>query len=650
MPQEVWETLTKATEGFIWAKPKDVVSMESTAKAGHIEGYTTSYAKVTNSLMNAENPEVKTSSSGKKVEISRERTVVAADTGKIFTATAHANPIFASLTWIPDEEEYTMGYKKHTRPCQYMVDCSEWRMRDGQMVWVEKDCPRTCNYIDNWVEVPGTYVKDWIEHTETSGEITKSVSIYIPYNYEIELPSIEPCVEVPPYQCSDGWPKLDVTSPGEDREFAHSVKIVPKQNDNLGQTYATNSRPTTYEIISFVTTPESNAPNGQGVSSNVISGIPGSGTSCSHYTSGTSLARGCVVVQREENIFFNTLGGVELEGKTDNASYDVNGNFSKSLAPSVVIDDLPAGSKFCVAISVWPAGSNDQNSSGLDKDSQGGHWKYSDPKCLTIAKKPTTEFWGAGIFSQGDITTSQSVKYVPNAGGFIASGNENSPTNGLSYNDAARRVFGSWSEYEVIGNSSVKGIGSGASLGYQGVSGQGFLSRPGGYPASFPASRTFASDNICYYSSQTFRNAIGAECKASMAQGNANINTNTDLTIGRIISRYATDTSRACTDTSHITINSTSVCSTSSDGVLQNYTSSSKNVTLSASGVVPKGKTVTVTVPGKLTITSDIIYENINYSNISDLPQVILIADSIDVAPQVSRIDAWLVVGQNSSS
>jgi hypothetical protein len=83
---------------------------------------------------------------------------------------------------------------------------------------------------------------------------------------------------------------------------------------------------------------------------------------------------------------------------------------------------------------------------------------------------------------------------------------------------------------------------------------------------------------------------------------------------------------------------------------------------------IPKGKTVIVEIEGKATIRGNITYadtltaddqdtnpNNDTYNseiinNIYEIPQVIIFAHDIDIAPHVTQIDAWLMTGLNGGS
>ena len=670
LTQEAKDEMFKNSTDFVWAKPGDEVQIQVSAKAAVISGYTTGVVQST------------------KSDIPSRRKIIADDVGHIFTGTASAAPITASLFWSANYSNYVLGYNavRSSRDCPYNVPKTCYRQKydsrgyalknpDGSPQLEAYRCDYTayqhCEFISGWNPYHAQYLSSWTPHYSQSGSISRVAGIKVPHNYKPCLPgdpdpdcsppSVKKCNEAVENCAPDepDWPNYGIVYPGHDAVVDDpaftQVSIIPIPNANFDKPHATNTRPSTYEIISFVTTPDSKQP-GKAGTGNYHASTPASGSSCSHYTASVRLARGCVVVQRETGIYFNTATnggqkGVDLSGKTDSSSYDINGKALKSLNPSIVIDDLPPGTKVCMALSVWPAGSHDNNPTGLNQDAKGGIWKHGAPYCRTIAKKPTVQFWGADIYSAAGITTSQSVKYVPYASGFTAS----SASNGLSSNDSQnRRAFGSWGEYAVIAGGTIKGIGSGASLGYEGPFGK-TLALPGGFPTTYPASNTFAQNRACSYSRLTISNTSDPsnECTSEHNLGNSNINTNIGIILERLLSRYTTPPCNDVGNPTTITIGSTKHCSASPDGVVTNYASGSTDVTLNGSGGtinVPKGKTYTVTVPGKLTIVNNIVYDANNYNNITDLPQVVIFADSIDIAPNVTQIDAWLIVGENNGS
>ena len=722
---DIINLVDKTTDGY--AKPHDVVTFKAEAQAAYIApvgkvfaGTENSLATVTADLTKNQTKVTKTGKNGATASITQSRTIGALEVGKTFTVYAHAQPISAKLRWTstkasfknPDAaiiSENTCQYNKYKEICE-SIDTNNDGSADKttcKTVFESGPHTNTCKYISDYKSV--NVITKWDPvYTEELGPRTRSIKLKVEHNYEVCVPGDPECpndigcppgapecplpcdplkdpdCQPPPVKkcneaveiCAPGepdWPNYSVAYPGEDTPVADPaftrVRVLKRYNKNLKETYATNTRPSTYEIISFVTAPDSKQPGKAGRGTTVYSSAPKSGSSCSHYTASTKLDRGCVVVQRQTGIHFNTRNNVDLNGSTDTAAYNLQGELVNSvgekegeiirdLNPSIIIDDLPPGSKVCTALSVWPAGSHDNNAiSGLDQDATGSVWKHGAPYCRTIAKKPTVQFWGADIYSGGSITTSQSVKYVPYVNGFTAS----SANTGLSNNDPNnRRAFGSWSEYAVIAGGTIKGIGSGAALGYNpGTSTSpapinGSIStRPGGFPTTYSSSNTFTKDKACSYSRLTISNTAnpGNKCAPAYNLGNSKINTNVGVVLERLVSRYATTT--YCSSLTTLIIGSSPSCSTSTDGTVITYASEKSNVTLQGPGGgninVPKGKTYTISVPGKLTIASNIIYNTSGYNNIADLPQVVIFADRIDIAPNVTQIDAWLVVGENNS-
>ena len=70
--------------------------------------------------------------------------------------------------------------------------------------------------------------------------------------------------------------------------------------------------------------------------------------------------------------------------------------------------------------------------------------------------------------------------------------------------------------------------------------------------------------------------------------------------------------------------------------------SAAGDITLSGS-TLAAGKTVILKVNGTVTITGNQLYEDIQYMNSSQLPQLIIIANNINIQDNVTNIDAWLV-------
>lgn len=423
-----------------------------------------------------------------------------------------------------------------------------------------------------------------------NGSATTTAEVKVPYNY-----TTDPHVATP---------DVPVVFPGEPIRVETTVDVDCRNNTTVDDDdcYATVSKPSTYEVISFITTPTSNKPTGYGDTTSTTGTTnypttPGAGASCNYYTSPTTLSRACQVIKRET-------------GKSLNPDGALNGVDNQTLfGDSVTIDDYPVGTKFCVAVSVWPADSHNgaitdasNNGTALNANS-GGYWQHTAPTCFDIAKKPNLQVWGSSIFSTGSIVASQTNK---------------------KQSDGSYRLFGSWSEYATIATSPIYGFGSGAAFGYE-LNNGGTFAKSGGLPNS-------GSTNECNYSKSTVTNS---DCNSL---GDANISSSgVAVTTARLIARYATTTGA-----------STPGNSFSLSGLDGKYYST-QNLTINAS-TIPKGKTIVIYTTGNITVAGNIAYTDGVYTNISDLPQVLLIAQNIYVNPNVTNIDAWLVAGRQGGS
>ncbi len=92
----------------------------------------------------------------------------------------------------------------------------------------------------------------------------------------------------------------------------------------------------------------------------------------------------------------------------------------------ITVPDLPVGDKYCVAIAV------------RNYSSASSSYFVSTSSCRNVSKRPNFQVWGGSVLSNGDITT--------------------------TITDRGGKVFGSWADYAIIANDTIKRIGSGATL------------------------------------------------------------------------------------------------------------------------------------------------------------------------------------------
>lgn len=226
--------------------------------------------------------------------------------------------------------------------------------------------------------------------------------------------------------------------------------------------------------------------------------------------------------------------------------------------------------------------------------STNSNWRHSNPFCVIIAKKPKVNVVGGDLIVgnntipvASNIATSTSTKRV---------GSQN-------------RTFGSWAEYAIFASGQVTGMSSGS-----------------GY------SEGTTNSNFCDLSLLTFANASNDNCGVSIPKGNYKI----DKGLPDIGSRFygARNLSSASVD-----------ISSTSSGV---YTRTGI-ISVRASSDVSSGKWVVINAPNAtVNITGDIKYTSNLLDSISDIPQVVIIANRINIQGHVNQVDAWLVARGSS--
>jgi hypothetical protein len=321
-----------------------------------------------------------------------------------------------------------------------------------------------------------------------------------------------------------------------------------------------------------------------------------------------------------------------------------NGKSVKLSQIPFVTDDVPAGSKRCVAVAVFPADSGrDTNWNDLDykDDNDVSHWRVSPSKCFTVAKRPSLQVWGGNVFSNGGINTSQSMKrHLAGYADYNANMTTSSPY-----------VFGSWNELGVIANGEITGFASGASLGYlnngngitwpnpsddNGINKPEGAERPGGYYNSSSNS----TNVFCALSPLTIANQ---GCNSNKA---GNVSTNT-ATKGISRDRDAVKNLATALGIAQDPIQISGTINEIDNSETNNYYEANGSLTIG--GVnntfnVPN-RTILIHNEEKITISNDIRYEDSGgYTNLLQTPKLIIYSDAdITINCNVKRIDAVLM-------
>ena len=211
-----------------------------------------------------------------------------------------------------------------------------------------------------------------------------------------------------------------------------------------------------------------------------------------------------------------------------------------------------------------------------------GNWAHSRPLCAIISKKPKLQVWGGDISVRGDVETATSRKDL---GGM--------------------KTFGSWVEYGLLAIGQNRGMASGSGLngGHDGAVDQW-------NKLTFANIDNSGANSYGYYS-LPIRPALSGQFINNPSSGAPGANL----------------------------------------GSLNSGTYKGANATISASDVGQdgsgKGKTIIIVATGTVTINGNITYKgpggSDNFTNADQLPQVIIIANAINITGGVNRIDAWLL-------
>ena len=250
---------------------------------------------------------------------------------------------------------------------------------------------------------------------------------------------------------------------------------------------------------------------------------------------------------------------------------------------SYTVQPSDFGKRLCRATSAAPAG----------RDNSG--WTESSAACVVIAKRPKVHVLG------GDLIVGRgTVNNAARTSNIITS---------VSRADTGR-YYGSWGEYALIPTGTVTGMASGS--GY--VNGT-------------------TSTAMCGLSYLTFTNAGSSSCGTGTAFGRY---TNSAIA-PNIASRFPTDTSTPNTPAGVVNLSTLKG--------LYKTTSGSIQVTGgSPIGNARDGQWVVINAPGAtVTITGNINYTSLGLSSVSQIPQVVIIANNIIIADGVTNIDAWLI-------
>lgn len=267
---------------------------------------------------------------------------------------------------------------------------------------------------------------------------------------------------------------------------------------------------------------------------------------------------------------------------------NTSGSPSSSIGKNITVPDVEAGTRICVAFSV-------KDNDGWDRSGTSDSYTHSffnpSENCLVVVKKPKVQIWGGDLWTRGSVRTSRSVK------------------SGLAY--------GSWTEYGIFAADNIFNMASGAAL------------------AGTNASGVLATNNICNYSTLSFTNvpinpASAMSCTG--ASGSIGNYSGADRPIPDVSASFPVNDNTQSVGYGDVNLSG-----------LSGLYKADGNINITG-GNIGKGQWVVINAPGStVNITGDIRYTNESLSNISEIPQVVIIALNINIDNNVRNVDGWLV-------
>ena len=514
-------------------------------------------------------------------------------------------------------------------------------------------------------------------NTNTDGTAKKTATVYIPYNFETEVSAT--------INSEHG----EIVFQGGRVDSQYDWAVTPRKNEILTKSYtwnkglSTSKEYATYtpaktkvQMIEFIMKPVD--VDGSAIKGNTQANLPAKGNAdiCDYYK-----AKGAYKCQIVDEIDGPQNPTGDYKGANDTAA-------KKRAVPD---DDEYVGYKYCVAVGFYPSDSHDfrknlseiaaQYSTGWGGAMDAGDlWNISDAACRTIAKKPTVQVWNGSVYTEGDIIASLTSKMLD-----ISFNNacRNEIVNGKTrhhcgdnYDENAAQLFGSWTDYAVIAKGKVRGMSSGAKLGYNNSAYD--LRGSGGYQKS--------GTTVKKYSPLTIANTtIASDTNYNIANGGVDASSSIEINLKRLYARYR-DKAFTFAQKDNRAVNSQSYIRTAETGMQYIYYEGNANLkalTTRIKGVnganncsgsycttVSSGNnlykklgdgnydnTLVIYVKGDLFIDQNIClgsscngtgmklmdYDNTKTNAASKLPQVLIFANNIHVAQDVTRIDAWLI-------
>lgn len=326
------------------------------------------------------------------------------------------------------------------------------------------------------------------------------------------------------------------------------------------------------------------------------------------------------------DVLHNASGTLDTN---DGKKKDHNGDtiLGESFNGTYEIFDAKAGDWFCMSLGVFPATSGDDKNMNPSGDNS---WYVTTPSCIQIAKRPSLQIWGGGLYSSGGIDTAVSEKN--NIYGLYNNVRYQGSGSYLSGGDAV--VFGSWVEEDLIANGKVRNFASGAGLGKN-------SSISAGAGVTGKVDNKFCSDLV----SLTLANKIGNSC-SNGSVGYSGIESS--MTNRESLVDYFAEIQTNESTSGYTYGIGNYVRKVSATGKIITYYDIDGDVPSLSGLVTVTNNTNIVKASGNIVISGNINYSGpwSGFTSLSQIPKTVIYANkNIYIACNVSRIDAVLIAG-----
>ncbi|GEM_PF-2555960 len=258
----------------------------------------------------------------------------------------------------------------------------------------------------------------------------------------------------------------------------------------------------------------------------------------------------------------------------------------------------------------------------LNSPAPGRSNRYHLPACVMIGKSPTVQVWG------GDVRVGR--PFIDDNSGDITPANSGVYTSIFGMPDS--KTYGSWAEYGVFAPSTIKSMASmsGLAEGYMGAA----SGTTGDAACDTPALNRLTFANVVLGPSDT--------CGKYGSMG----------AIPNVVATYT-----AWNAVSPSLLNTAPIDANKSTGRYEMNAASTGTVHLSAT-TIDSGKQVVLDFRGRdVVVDGDIKYADQKgpgpsdtYKDLSDVPQLIIIANNITISASVKNIDAWLIANGHATT